>query len=311
MAQSEKIGCFARSLSNLQAELESPSRDSTAEIATKSGGKYSYNYANLDACWEAVKPLLKKNGFSVTQTMGLCVSGGEPAGTLETTLLHVCNECDGQWKSGEQLLLLKAADPQGQGSAITYARRYGLCAILGIIPTDDDDGAAAVESHREYQSRPAAPPKPACPQCGLVGYQPSKYVAGEWYCWNNPKHGGCGYKGSSPESEQEAGNFTTQEAAKDTNPKPASGAAANTTTPSSAPSAPPAAPCDPTPEQWAKLKEIGLENNWPEGFMKLHIDAQQRSVRDKAKVYEAALIKFSQMNEDYADNDLINEEVPF
>jgi hypothetical protein len=43
------------------------------------------------------------------------------------------------------LLLLAKNDPQGQGSAITYARRYSLCSVLNLVADDDDDGQAAAQ----------------------------------------------------------------------------------------------------------------------------------------------------------------------
>ena len=58
---------------------------------------------------------------------------------VETVLAHE----SGEWISGELLLPLTKADAQGVGSAITYGRRYGLAAIVGIVADEDDDGNAA------------------------------------------------------------------------------------------------------------------------------------------------------------------------
>jgi hypothetical protein len=54
---------------------------------------------------------------------------------------------------GEMPLLLKSVDPQGQGSAITYARRYALCAVLGLSTGEDDDG-----HHATTQAKAGAVP---------------------------------------------------------------------------------------------------------------------------------------------------------
>jgi hypothetical protein len=85
--------------------------------------------------WDACRDALHKNGFSVVQ-MGELVEG---QWALLTILLH---------ESGEQLrghvpLLNTKGDMQGLGSAITYARRYGLAAIVGVCPEDDDGNAAS------------------------------------------------------------------------------------------------------------------------------------------------------------------------
>jgi hypothetical protein len=58
---------------------------------------------------------------------------------VETILTHT----SGQWIQSELALPLLKADPQGVGSAITYGRRYGLAAIIGIVADVDDDGNAA------------------------------------------------------------------------------------------------------------------------------------------------------------------------
>lgn len=59
---------------------------------------------------------------------------------LLTKLTHAES---GQWQSSLAVVPLPKADPQGMGSAITYARRYALTAMLGIITEEDDDGEAA------------------------------------------------------------------------------------------------------------------------------------------------------------------------
>ena len=56
---------------------------------------------------------------------------------LETRLIHAES---GQWISSVAIIPLPKNDPQGMGSAITYARRYALTAMLGIITEEDDDG---------------------------------------------------------------------------------------------------------------------------------------------------------------------------
>ena len=70
---------------------------------------------------------------------------------LETRLIHAES---GQWISSVTIIPLPKNDPQGMGSAITYARRYSLCAMLGIITEDDDGNAASIpEQHNTHQPR--------------------------------------------------------------------------------------------------------------------------------------------------------------
>jgi len=93
---------------------------------------FKSKYAPLDAIIEATRPILKKHGLAVTQ-QPIFMDG--TAG-VETTILH-----KGGYSTTSTLLLpLKDQSPQGVGSAITYARRYALAAVLGIASEDDDDG---------------------------------------------------------------------------------------------------------------------------------------------------------------------------
>ena len=95
---------------------------------------YKSKYADLDGVWDACREPLSKNGLSVAQF----VTTAGPVVTVSTILLHL---------SGESLrsdLSMKAKDesPQAIGSTITYGRRYGLSAMVGISSEDDDDGNA-------------------------------------------------------------------------------------------------------------------------------------------------------------------------
>ena len=104
--------------------------------ATKSAKNpfFKSKYANLEEVINCVKEPFAENGLSFVQ---FPISGEGVAG-VETIILHE----SGEFISNEFLLKCSKADPQGMGSAITYARRYGLQAACGI-PSEDDDGNAA------------------------------------------------------------------------------------------------------------------------------------------------------------------------
>jgi hypothetical protein len=74
--------------------------------------------------------------------------------TMTTMLIHA----SGQWVACTGTFRPTKADPQGLGSCITYARRYQLCAIVGISP-EDDDGNAASEPMKQ-QPKPERKPEP-------------------------------------------------------------------------------------------------------------------------------------------------------
>ena len=71
---------------------------------------------------------------------------------LVTKLTHAES---GQWESSLAVVQLPKADPQGMGSAMTYARRYALTAMLGMV-TEDDDGEGA-KNGKKSPTRPKLP----------------------------------------------------------------------------------------------------------------------------------------------------------
>lgn len=126
--QSETIGKLAEALSKAQAKIKGATKD-TANPFFKS------KYADLASVWDACRDALTANGLSIVQTMGDGVGGV----TVITTLAH----SSGEWIRGSLTLKPVKEDPQGVGSAITYARRYALAAMVGVAPEDDDGNAAS------------------------------------------------------------------------------------------------------------------------------------------------------------------------
>lgn len=127
MERSEEIRDIAMALSKFQGEVPTVLKASTNPF-------FKSKYADLSIIMETVKEYLSKNGLSITQTL-------EPSEKvrLATTLIHT----SGQWISSTIELLPKDVTPQAYGSAITYARRYALSALIGVVSDEDDDGNAA------------------------------------------------------------------------------------------------------------------------------------------------------------------------
>lgn len=125
--QSESIGALAAALSKAQADITGALKDSQNPF-------FKSKYADLASCWDACRKQLATNGLSVIQTTRMTDQGL----MLVTTLAH----SSGEWIAGEMPVLTKDASPQGQGSGITYARRYALAAIVGLAQIDDDAEAA-------------------------------------------------------------------------------------------------------------------------------------------------------------------------
>ena len=138
MNQSDQINELAQALAAAQAEMKQPGKNAK-------NPHFGNRYADLNEVITTATPILAKHGLSVTQTTS-CEGGMV---VLHTTLMHV----SGQWISSSYPVTPVKPDPQGYGSAMTYARRYSLSAIVGLAADDDDDGEAASDS----KSAPAAP----------------------------------------------------------------------------------------------------------------------------------------------------------
>lgn len=133
----------------MQKELPTLSRSAKNE-SFKTDGK-AHSYVPLEDLVEQVMPVLHKHGFIVTQPVSH--SGSLP--TLKTALIYAAT---GQAMEDEMLLGIQDMTPQNQGSAITYARRYQLMSMLGIVGEPDDD---ANRANKEAKDKIETAKKPA------------------------------------------------------------------------------------------------------------------------------------------------------
>ena len=110
-------------------------------------------YADLSACVEAVIDALNDNGIALIQQTHECDNGV----SVETIFMHESGE---MLSTGRLHVPAAKQDPQGYGSALTYARRYSLMAACGIAPEDDDANAASKKFVKpEPKPEPKVEPK--------------------------------------------------------------------------------------------------------------------------------------------------------
>lgn len=134
---------LAKALLKVQSELRGVVKDST-------NPHFKNRYASLEGVIDTIKPVLQKNGIVFLQAPGAFENG---AAQITTTFIHA--------ESGEQFsstigLPVAKQDPQGIGSAITYACRYSLMAMLGLPPVDDDAEDASKETKPHILAEPKA-----------------------------------------------------------------------------------------------------------------------------------------------------------
>lgn len=108
-------------------------------LKTSTNPHFKSKYADLSACVEAVIESLNDNGIMLMQQCHESESGV----IVETLFIHESGET---FSAGKLHVPAAKQDPQGYGSALTYARRYSLMAACGIAP-EDDDGNAASRNH--------------------------------------------------------------------------------------------------------------------------------------------------------------------
>jgi hypothetical protein len=110
---------------------------------------FKSKYADLASVMDACMPALTLNGIAVTQPVKR-----EDGEIVLYTILHHADS-DQTLDDGGLPLIVNKRDMQGLGSALTYARRYGLMAMAGIAADDDDGNAAAAAAPKEQAKPPA------------------------------------------------------------------------------------------------------------------------------------------------------------
>jgi hypothetical protein len=129
----QTTGAIAAALAGFQADMPVVPKNKTAKLGT-----YSYKYADLADVTAAAMPVLHTHGLAFSA----CPRRSDHGYELVGLLLHT---------SGETLhgsLPLHGEQPQAIGSALTYARRYLLGSMTGLVTDDDDDGRSAASAKR-------------------------------------------------------------------------------------------------------------------------------------------------------------------
>jgi hypothetical protein len=144
MKMSESIKHIAAAFVKFQAKCPMPEK-------TLVNNHIGNSYAPLDSILKTAGPILAEFGLSQTQE----VTVQDSLAIVKTYLIHETGEF---FEFDPLPLPMKKFDAQQAGSSITYARRYALCAALGIVADTDDDGNGASKDDKKKDAPP--PPSP-------------------------------------------------------------------------------------------------------------------------------------------------------
>lgn len=145
ITHSDSIIAISTALLEFQGAVDGVKRDSNNPF-------FNSKYADLEKVVDTARPHLQAVGIAFLQSPGAikdnCLS-------MTTMLVHAES---GEWMQGTGEIPLGKKDPQGAGSAQTYAQRYHLMAMLGLPPTDDDGEGAMERTPPKPVSRATAKP---------------------------------------------------------------------------------------------------------------------------------------------------------
>jgi hypothetical protein len=133
MEMSAQINEIAAALSKAQGQMKPAIKDGKNPFYAKSGNGGAF--ATLESVINAIREPLATNGLCFVQ--GTDLSGDTY--TVRTVIIH----SSGQWIASSLSALPTKADIHGVGSIVSYLKRYGLQALVGLA-TIDDDGEAAL-----------------------------------------------------------------------------------------------------------------------------------------------------------------------
>lgn len=133
---------FALALVKAQGSIEGAKKGRENTFFKDAKGRAA-KYADLAACWDACREALQDAGIAVVQ-----FPTGGPQGHVAVRTVLVYGPTGETLSDTLHVPLKDPTNAQAMGSAITYGRRYALCAVIGICPEDDDGNAASAPARQ-------------------------------------------------------------------------------------------------------------------------------------------------------------------
>lgn len=150
--QTEKsVPKLAAALAKAQGKIAAPLKRRKVDFLDNKNRRVHYNYADLADVIDCIRKPLKEHGLAILHKLGYSPSGQMYG--MTTILMHESGEFESAWYPLPDPLNGEIR-PQEFGSALTYARRYSLTALLGIASEEDDDGQSAAPAGKEKKAAP-------------------------------------------------------------------------------------------------------------------------------------------------------------
>lgn len=162
MLRSETIANLCAALAVAQATIQNPTKNRTVTVQPREGKAYSFAYATLDCVLDCIRAPLARAGLVLVQTVDQ-----DAGGPVVTTAIY---HATGEYIGHQVPVITDRPGSQALGSALTYARRYGIVTLLGLAADEDDDGNEAAGNKVTgaapvpVKAQPAAVAVPAKPQ---------------------------------------------------------------------------------------------------------------------------------------------------
>lgn len=154
MKTSENIIEISKAMNLAQREMRPAIKDST-------NPHFRSKYSDLASVMDAIREPIGNNGLSIWQDATL----EEMGVSVTTRIVHI----SGQWvEFGPLTIPIGKKDAHAVGSACSYGKRYALCAALGVVSDDDDDGNKAVSSYKNEPKKMTYTVKETQPNSDLI-----------------------------------------------------------------------------------------------------------------------------------------------
>ena len=137
---------IAGALARSWAAIQTPKHNAKVQVNTRSGGKYTFEYTDLNGILDAVRPIFIENKLTIMQNSYSTIENGSTLACVETIFLHE----SGEYVKSYPLKFPAAQSMQDFGGQITYMKRYSLAAMLGIATEKDDDANGSSGNDYKY-----------------------------------------------------------------------------------------------------------------------------------------------------------------